>query len=527
MTSPVVVDGFIGEEKLAELRKLAAEYPELDFKSTVDLSDARSRLNFVLDAVAMLNTAVGGYLIIGLNDDGSPAHDQAPVRPEKFDSADLAQLVGKYVSVAPVIVSKNHVVEKRDVILIHVFPTTSGLPAFISLRGEYKDAKERLHIVLQEGAIYTRSGTRNVAANDTHWPVLLERYREQVMGDSLKQGDALMRAFMDTLGEGNQSASAPLPPLLLRMSDDTFAQSVIQHLQTESPSLSSFLNTAIKSAWFVLGGDLRERRNALNKVAVVAILAMQHDRVEVFEQVMGLLHRMYSRAGNIDSFSANLSRRKDTDLAAFWLDVLLRLFLVGAAAVRAQRWWAVTSVSQRSVQIGDDEMYPSWLRHGLVYASRAELLSGGQSAGGVILSMARELGRATPALRPDLGLVPPQGEWNAGGEDDVLLDSIIRFDAAWCCVLAASNLTARVGYAFYPSCAAFRQERSQPMFTTIASRWDVRNELAPDLTDEQFADGIEQVVNTAQSQSFQFETNWTGLRNDPVMGGFVAENRSE
>jgi hypothetical protein len=242
---------------------------------------------------------------------------------------------------------------------------------------------------------------------------------------------------------------------------------------------------------------------------------------------MEMLHLMYQRAGNIDSFSANLSRRKDVDLAAFWLDVLLRLFLVGATAVRAQHWWAVTRVSRRSIQIGDDENYPSWLRHGLVYASRAELLSGRQSAGGVILSMARELGRATPALRPDLGDVRPDGEWNAGDQDDVLLDSIVRFDAAWCCVLAASNLTAPVGYAFYPSCAAFRQERSQPMFTTIAARWDVRNELAPDLTDEQFADGIEQVVNIAQSQSFQFETNWTGLRNEPVMGAFVADNRSK
>jgi hypothetical protein len=38
LTSPVVVDGVVLDEKLSELLALQTEYPELDFKRTVDVS---------------------------------------------------------------------------------------------------------------------------------------------------------------------------------------------------------------------------------------------------------------------------------------------------------------------------------------------------------------------------------------------------------------------------------------------------------------------------------------------------------
>lgn len=50
---PVVVDGIVSEEKLAELLALQAEYPELDYKETIDLSTTRGVVELAKDVGAM------------------------------------------------------------------------------------------------------------------------------------------------------------------------------------------------------------------------------------------------------------------------------------------------------------------------------------------------------------------------------------------------------------------------------------------------------------------------------------------
>ena len=50
----VAVDGRTDVEKLYELL-LEPEQTHLDFKANIDLSDNKGRLNFVKDAVAMMN----------------------------------------------------------------------------------------------------------------------------------------------------------------------------------------------------------------------------------------------------------------------------------------------------------------------------------------------------------------------------------------------------------------------------------------------------------------------------------------
>ena len=69
----ILVDGRIDEEKLRELLEWGAECTELDFKETIDLSVKINELEFVKDAVSMLNHYPGGYLVVGVTDDGKPS----------------------------------------------------------------------------------------------------------------------------------------------------------------------------------------------------------------------------------------------------------------------------------------------------------------------------------------------------------------------------------------------------------------------------------------------------------------------
>ncbi|MFP3637008.1 helix-turn-helix domain-containing protein, partial [Bacillus sp. SIMBA_033] len=88
-TSPFTYDGKVGEEKLGELLALGAEKPDLDFKAELDLGNPAKKLDFIKDCAAMMNLPRGGYLVIGANDDGTPAQNATAPTKEMFDSGAL------------------------------------------------------------------------------------------------------------------------------------------------------------------------------------------------------------------------------------------------------------------------------------------------------------------------------------------------------------------------------------------------------------------------------------------------------
>lgn len=109
----IVVDGRTDEEKLRELLAAGTEETALDFKSTLDLSRRTSKdsLEFIKDCIAMGNLPGGGYIVIGVDGRGRPAHDQPPVDVRQFDSADLRNRVAKYVDAPVHILSQHHEVD--------------------------------------------------------------------------------------------------------------------------------------------------------------------------------------------------------------------------------------------------------------------------------------------------------------------------------------------------------------------------------------------------------------------------------
>jgi predicted HTH transcriptional regulator len=68
--SLIVPDGRTDPEKLRELLGNPEE-THLDLKAKVDLADGEDKLKFVKDAVTMSNRPPGGYILIGLDDDGN------------------------------------------------------------------------------------------------------------------------------------------------------------------------------------------------------------------------------------------------------------------------------------------------------------------------------------------------------------------------------------------------------------------------------------------------------------------------
>ncbi len=201
--------------------------------------------------------------------------------------------------------------------------------------------------------------------------------------------------------------------------------------------------------------------------------------------------------------------------------MLVRVWLIGAAAEREQEWAALASVANRPVKLGSDERYPSWLRHGIVYASRANLFAAENHGGALILSMARGHATSVPSFVDDVVVT---GE--VGGANDEVLNSLTRFDIMWCLVMAV-GANDDLAYRLYPSAAALNEARSIPALNLIATRDDVREALVPGATDREWAVATREVLNLAVTQSRQHGTWWRGIEADRGVYTFVMTNTKD
>lgn len=85
----VVVEPVLTEEKLRSLLHTGGEQVELDFKRSSDLSLTYDVVALVKDVAAMLSNELGGYIIIGAADDGTPVPDLTARHLELFDESRL------------------------------------------------------------------------------------------------------------------------------------------------------------------------------------------------------------------------------------------------------------------------------------------------------------------------------------------------------------------------------------------------------------------------------------------------------
>lgn len=172
LTSPVVLDGVVSDEKLSELLALQTEYPELDFKRTIDLSITRDAVELAKDVGAM--QVRGGYIVIGVDQHGAPTGelDGADTRP--FDEARLTPKMLQYLP-SPLVL-RTRVAERAGhrAVLIYVGPHPGGCAFFTSV-GQYRDSNGRDVVVFREGEVFWRDGTRSVRMSQAGLEAVIRR----------------------------------------------------------------------------------------------------------------------------------------------------------------------------------------------------------------------------------------------------------------------------------------------------------------------------------------------------------------
>jgi hypothetical protein len=500
-------DGQVGEEKLAELLALGAEHSSLDFKRELDLNEPLKKLDFIKDCAAMMNQPQGGYLVIGANDDGTPAPGSLAPTKEMFDSAALTEIVRGYVDAPIDIRAQVHTLHLAGaparMVVIYIAPPADGIPAVMSKDGIAKAPSGVNATRFNRGVVFTREGTSNVAVSHRTWGNVLANFKNQQRAESRQDVDALIHRTLQMVG------TSGAPPMIvpdLAMDAATFTDAVSMTLIDGNVSaLRKFFVTA-KNA-YLQGEDEEQRTIALNRIAAVAAEAVIVGDIAAVKLAMDVLANLYESYLLTPGMTGG-----NQGAQAKWLDIILRVMAVGAAAVRNGMYGALPTIVLRS--IGDNVYsYRSWVRHALTEASRAGLLvrSDETEKGGNLIAMSAALLSHSPDLRPDMQVA------DYGESGEVFLDSLCQFDFLWCCLSLASSEDASSSAAYYPSCAAYHQHRITPALRTLETKAEIRAEIFGDISNQKIADSILEVIEMAKGQSWNYGGWWGGRREiDPA-----------
>lgn len=517
----IVVDGRTDEEKLVELLATGAEQTALDFKSTLNLTGGKSKdaLEFAKDAISMGNLPDGGYIVVGVDDRGHPAHGQPPIDPKQFDSAALRQRVATYVEAQISVVSQVHRVKGRQVVLIYIAPNPEGLPVPTSKDGQYDGGGGRSKTVFTAGEVLIREGTSNTRLRYAHWHLLLARYRDKVRTEARQDIDDLVRRVVGSVGSGPASV-----PLDAGMDDATLTEALLTQLEAGASSvrIQQFLNDRAQQAGTLNESEPEARTRALDQICLVAAQSVMYRSDEVFLLAVEALVRAYEAQWK-------LGGHEHPQRAGHYLDILVRVLALGALCVRRASWHLLAPLAVQPLT-DNGYTYGSWLRHAIVMSSRAGVLHGsdGSASGGQPLSLARALVHKTPALRPDYLANTAMPDPEALAHDDWLLNSLCEFDLWWCLLAVAARRPERgPSWDFYPSCAAFHQFRAQPTFDRIVADAEVRRQGFGPATDTDIANALVVVTAGAVGQSHNYGGWWEGFRANPEVEAFVEKHATQ
>lgn len=514
--SPVVSDdGDMSDERLAQLLALRTEHPALDYKSKIDLTTTEGKVELAKDVGAM--QVVGGYIVGGANDDGTLSGEHDGKDTQAFDQANLASILTKWLPEPLVLHTRVAEWKGHIVPLIYVGPNPAGC-AFFSADGAYEKAGKQVR-AFYKGEAFWRNGTRSerMSQRGLEEVVKLRVAREKTAW--IEEQQQVRRREQAEL-ESAHRAHGPLGSVNFDLEATALNIAALELVRGDDGiSLQHLFNDAVARARDAIGrGEIEgELGDLLDKLTCLAATFLMYNQDAWFDLVIDILTQIYSmplREGEADTFLYSVQIDPRVEAPRVWLQVIERVYGLGALAVRQAKWKAVRELTlQLPKRLGDYDR--NWLRHAITMTSRSGHLKeqkGEQTVEISLLILARNDVARLGCLRPD-GLGP---------EDDELLTSLAQFDVL-SNLVAVDDAGADVGGSklFYPNFARFYQHRVTPIVEQLLTDPEMRDALLTG-DDKDLALALQRVGEQAVHDGWRFD-GFQGWDRTPV-AGFIASN---
>lgn len=514
-----MLDASLSDEKLAELLGHQAEYPELDFKTTVDLNATRDVVELAKDVGAM--QVRGGYIIIGASNDGAltGALDDVDTRP--FDEANLTPKLLRYLPEPLELRTRVVVRDGHTVLLIYIGPHPSGCAIFRA-DGQYRKGGDTgdTVVVFRQGDIFWRDGTRSVRMSQQGLEEMVERRIANEKAGWFEEQQGIRQreqADLQTAYDAQRVSRSALGAVNFDLDTDVLTSAALELVRAgETIALQRLLKDARARARAAIERDEIETELAdlVDKLSCLAATLLEYEQDEWFDRVIALLAEIYSMPlGENDAqrFGYATSINPTEPAPRVWLLLITRVYGLGALAVRLKNWRAVRQLTIQLPERLDPAWDANWLRHALTMASRAQHLDeeGGKHAS--LLSLARRETERLSCLRPE----------GFDGDDDVIITSLAQFDVLSniAAIDGAGDTDPRV---FWPNFARFRQERIQPVVERLLTDTEMRQALFRG-SDADLACALAAIAKVAHQDGFRYD-GFRSWERTPV-GDFINEHK--
>ncbi len=500
LRSPIVVDGILSDEKLAELLAFQTEYPELDYKSTIDLSTTEGKVELAKDVGAM--QVRGGYILGGVDNRGQlTGHlDQADLRP--FDEANLVPRLLQWLPEPLVLRTRIAQRDCHEVVVIYVGSNPAGC-AFFRADGMYT-RRGREEVAFRQGDVFWRDGTRSVRMSQQGLELVMQRRIAIARSLWLEEQHSMRRredAQLQAAHATGRLTEAPLGSVSLDLEAPDLTVAALEMIRRhDSIGLQHLLNDAVSRARSAIDADDIEAglADVLDKLICLAARFMTFDQYDWLNRIVAIFSLIYSMPlANDDARRFGYSSRIHPQETAprVWIDVIARVFALGALAVRGGRWNVVRTLTlQHPDRLTGYEA--NWLRHAVTMAGRAQHLQeqrDGRTLEISLLSIARLHAARLDCLRSD-GL---------SDQTDELFTSLAQFDVL-SNVVAIDGAGSMDGRVFYTNFARFRQSRIEPAVDRLLTDREMRDVLFT-RSDQDLAAALATIGQRAEREGWPFD----------------------
>jgi hypothetical protein len=510
LTSPVVLDGIVSDEKLSELLALGTEYPELDFKGQLDLATNHDQVELAKDVGAM--QVRGGYIVVGAKSDGTLTGELDGVNLSRFDEAMLTPMMLKWL---PEPLELRARVTQRDghkVVVVYIGRHPSGCAIF---RADGIYGKPEV-TVFCEGDVFWRDGTRSERMSQQGLEEVIRRRIDSVKDAWMdEQRDIRRREQIEY--EAASKGSGSLGSVNLDLDQAELNAAALELVRREDDiALRHLLNEALTRARGMIDrGEIdAELNDLLDRLTCLAATFLAYKQETWFERVIDTFAHIYSMPvgkGDSTRYAYGVSIDPKEFAPRVWLAILERIFGLGALAVREENWKTVRTLTLQQPRRLD--MYErNWVRYTITMAARAQHFQqhkDGRTTEVSLLMLARAVAARLECLRQD-GL---------DADDDELITSLAEFDVL-ADIVAIDDSGEPDGRYFYPNFARFESQRVIPVISRLLDDATMREALFKG-TDEQLALALNVIGRLASNEGMRFFGfgGWGG-----EIGAFIAKN---
>jgi hypothetical protein len=190
--------GSVDESALTALLGMGGEQNWLDYKRQCEFTTVRGVVEMAKDAGAMM--IVGGYVLVGADDNGRPSGDVDHLK--LFDTATVHDKLAKYLPKRSEIRVAVHQHQGQSFALIYVAPHPDGFCLF-EQDDAYPDGKEQ-KVVFRRGDVFARHGTKSERWSQDDIAMIKQRLQGDADRGRDQRAEAieLLGALPTELGEG-------------------------------------------------------------------------------------------------------------------------------------------------------------------------------------------------------------------------------------------------------------------------------------------------------------------------------------